>query len=181
MTAVSEIADRYASALFDLADEKKALDVVADDLRAVLKAAEESEDFVRFTRSLTLSREKQKSAMQAIAKKGKFNELTANFLGVIAGNRRLFALSAIAKRFLEELASRRGEMTAEVTSARPLTDAQMKALSDILKKSMGAKVSLEVYNNPDIIGGLIVKVGSKLIDSSVRSKLERLERAMKAV
>ncbi len=166
-------------ALFELADEQKSLDAVAQDLADLKTMLGESDDLRTVVRSPLLDREQQSQAVSALAEKAEMQQITRNFLGILAHNRRLFALSAIIDQFLDELSRRRGEMTAEVTSAQPLSEEQQKALTDILKQSLGAKVSLKTNVNPSLIGGLIIRVGSKLIDSSVRSKLDRLERAMK--
>jgi F-type H+-transporting ATPase subunit delta len=111
----------------------------------------------------------------------KVEDLTRNFVLVIARNRRLFALREIAEAYLAELARRRGEVTAEVTAASELSDEQKKALTEALGKSVSGKVQLDVRVDPAILGGLIVRVGSRMIDSSVRSKLQRLKFAMKGV
>ena len=168
--AESGLAGRYATALFDLADENKALDAVADDLVALQTALGGSADLTRLVRSPVLDRDEQWKAMAALLKKMGANDLTGKFLGVVTSNRRLFALSAIIRAYLEELASRRGEVTADVVSAHPLTDSQIKALEDSLKKALGGKVAIAPRIDPSILGGLIVKVGSRMIDSSLRTQ-----------
>lgn len=176
---VNEIAARYATALFDLADEQKALDPVADDLRSIQSLISESDDMRRMVRSPVISRDDQGKAMAAIMDKAAASELTAKFIGYLAAHRRLFALSAIIKSFLAELASRRGEVTAEVTSARSLNDEQAKAVEDALKKAVGGKVAVEHRVDPALIGGLVVKVGSRMVDSSLATQLQKLKLAMK--
>lgn len=176
---VNEIAARYAKALFDLADEQKALDPVAQDLRNVQQLVSESDDLRRMVRSPVISRADQGKAMAAILDKAGASELTSKFIGYLAAHRRLFALGAITKAFLAELASRRGEVTAEVTSARSLSDAQMGAVEEALKKVVGGKVAVEHRVDPSLIGGLIVKVGSRMVDSSLATQLQKLKLAMK--
>lgn len=176
---INEIAGRYAKALFELADEAKQLDEVANDLRAIQAALDESDDLRRLTRSPVISRADQGKAMEAVVKYLGVSELTAKFMAHASANRRLFALPAIIKAYLGELAARRGEIAAEVASAKPLTDAQMTALEDALKKAVGGKVAVSTKTDPSLIGGLIVKVGSRMIDTSVATQLQRLKLAMK--
>ena len=175
----SELTGRYAVALFDLADEGKALDAVAEDLMALQQALDGSEDMTRLVRSPVLDRDEQWNAMSALLDKMKANDLTKKFLGLVTANRRLFVLSGIIRAYLEELASHRGEVTADVVSAHPLTDSQVKALEDSLKKALGGKVAIAPRVDPSILGGLIVKVGSRMIDSSLRTQLQKLKFAMK--
>ena len=180
-TAVSGIADRYAGALYDLADEQKTLDDTAEDLRGLATMLEESEDFRRMIRSPVISKEDQAAASGAIVEKAGASDLVRRFVGAIAANRRLFALPAIIRSFLELLAPRRGFVRAEVTSAHELSDSQRQELSEALKASMGNEVSLDVQVDSALIGGLVVRVGSRMIDSSLKTKLERLQLAMKGV
>lgn len=175
----SELTGRYAVALFDLADEGKALDAVAEDLMALRQALDGSEDMTRLVRSPVLDRDEQWKAMSALLDKMKANDLTKKFLGLVTANSRLFVLSGIIRAYLEKLASHRGEITADVVSAHPLTDSQVKALEDSLKKALGGKVALAPRVDPSILGGLIVKVGSRMIDSSLRTQLQKLKFAMK--
>jgi F-type H+-transporting ATPase subunit delta len=175
------LAGRYALALLDLADETISLDAVADDLRALRRIIEQSEDFRRLLRSPLISREEQAKALAAIMEKAGFSETTRRFGQVLARNRRLFVLPQIIEGYLAELARRRGEVTAQVTSAVELSDAQRQALIDRLKATVGGKVQVDVKVDKDLIGGLIVKVGSRMIDNSLRSKLQRLQLAMKGV
>ncbi|MDW3204735.1 MAG: F0F1 ATP synthase subunit delta [Alphaproteobacteria bacterium] len=176
---VNEIADRYAKALFDLADDGKQLDAVADDLRTLGALLDESEDLQRLVRSPVISRADQGKAMAAVLDKTGAGDLTRKFVGHVAANRRLSALKAISKAFLAELAARRGEVTAEVSSAKALSDAQIAAVEEALKKAVGGKVAVSHKVDPSLIGGLIVKVGSRMIDTSVATKLQRLKLAMK--
>lgn len=176
---LNEIAARYATALFDLADAEQALDVVANDLRTVQQLIDESADLRRLVRSPVISRDDQSAAMSALLDKIEAGDLTRKFVGYVAASRRLFALRAISSAFLAELASRRGEVTAEITSARPLSDAQVASVSDALQKVVGGKVAIEHRVDPALIGGLIVKVGSRMVDSSLATQLQKLKLAMK--
>jgi F-type H+-transporting ATPase subunit delta len=175
----SAIAKRYASAMYELADEQKSLDKVADDLRGISLVLDESDDLRRLVRSPAIARDDQVRALQAIAKNSGMSGLASNFLSLIAKNRRLFALEAIIAAFLEILAERRGEVTANVTAATELSAAQRAKLTDAVKKAVGANAQIETRVDPDILGGLVVRVGSRMYDSSLRSKLQRLENAMK--
>jgi len=180
-TAVSGLAERYAKALFELADERKALDEVANDLRALRTLLDESADLRRLVRSPVLSRVAQGKAVAALAERAGFSGITRNFLGVAARNRRLFLAPGVIAAYLQELATRRGEVTAEVTAARPLSPAQAEAVSEQLRKAVGRKVSVDLRIDPSLIGGLVVKVGSRMVDASLKSKLTRLQLAMKGV
>jgi F-type H+-transporting ATPase subunit delta len=173
------LAGRYAAALFELADEGKALDAVAEDLKTLQNALGASEDLTRLVRSPVLDRDEQWKAMAALLDKMGVSDLTKKFLGVVTANRRLFALSGIIRAYLDELAARRGEVTADVVSARPLTDSQVRELEDALRKAVGGKVAIAPRVDPSILGGLIVKVGSRMIDSSLRTQLQKLKFAMK--
>lgn len=175
------IAERYASALYELADDAKALDQVAADLRALKAMIGSSPDFVRLIRSPVLDRADQAKAVTALAEKAGFHDLTRKFLGAVAANRRLFALASVIEAFLAELAHRRGEATADVTSAIALTPAQTAALEQALRSVVGSKVSVDLKVDPSLIGGLVVRVGSRMIDTSLATKLRRLRLAMKGV
>lgn len=175
------IAERYASALYELADEAKALDQVAGDLRALKAMMASSQDLVRLIRSPVLGRSDQAKAATALAEKAGFHDLSKRFVGTLAQNRRLFALSSVINAFLAELARRRGEATADVTSAVALTPAQTQALEEALKSVVGSKVSVDLKVDKSLIGGLVVRVGSRMIDTSLATKLRRLRLAMKGV
>lgn len=180
-TSLSDLAGRYASALLDLADEQKALDQVSGDLQTLRSMIGESEDLRRLLGSPVITRDEQRRAMSALMEKAGIGELTRRFVLVVANNHRLFALPAMIDGYLAELARRRGEITAQVTSARSLSDSQQAALLDALRSAVGSKVQLDLKVDPALIGGLVVKVGSRMIDSSLRSKLQRLQLAMKGV
>ncbi|MBL8644143.1 MAG: F0F1 ATP synthase subunit delta [Rhodospirillaceae bacterium] len=177
----SGLAARYAAALYDLADEQGALDTVAGDLKSLRKMIDDSDDFRRFIKSPVLTRAEQGAAIKAISEKAGLNALTQKFLGLVAANRRLFALPGIISAFLATLAARRGEVAAEVTSAAALSETQLGAIAAALKQTDGRKISLSSKVDPSILGGLIVRVGSRMVDSSIKSKLQRLKLAMKGV
>jgi len=178
-TGVSGLADRYAAALFDLADERKSLDQIADDLRHLRAMLGESAELRRLVRSPILSRADQRRAITAVAERAGLTPLTRNFLGLVAQNRRLFAVPAMIDAFLARLAARRGEVTAEIVAAQALTPAQLDAVNEQLRKAMGSKVAVEIRVDAALLGGLVVKVGSRMVDASLRSKLHRLQLAMK--
>lgn len=175
------LAARYALALYELADDQKALDDVAGDLQSLRQLLAESEEFVRLIRSPVLSRGDQSKGVAALCDKFGANALTAKFLGVLASNRRLFALPDVITAYLDELARRRGEVAASVTSAVELSKDEVEAVTDALRKVVGQKVSVNLTVDPALIGGLVVRVGSRMIDSSLRTKLQRLQFAMKGV
>lgn len=175
------LAGRYASALYELADGEKALDAVAGDLRSLRQALIESPELMRLVRSPVLSRDEQTRGITAVLEKMGAQALTRKFIGTVAGNRRLFALDAMITAFLAELAARRGEVTADVTSAVELSKEQLADVTDAIKKAVGQKVAVNLSVDPALIGGLIVRVGSRMIDNSIRSKLQRLQLAMKGV
>lgn len=180
-SGVSGLADRYAAALFELADERKALDEVANDLQQLRAMLRESGDLRRLVRSPLLSRAEQGKAIGAVTEKAGLSALTRNFLGLVAQNRRLFAVPDMIDAYLARLAERRGEVTAEVTAAQELSTAQLAAINEHLKKAVGSKVAVDVKVDPSLLGGLVVKVGSRMVDASLRSKLHRLQIAMKGV
>jgi len=181
-SATSGVAGRYASALFELADNAKSLDQVAQDLTALRTMANESPELSRLLASPVIGREAQSKALLALLDAAGIKGLTRSFVGTVAANGRARDLVAMASAFLAELAKRRGETTASVTSAVPLSPQQLQQLSDTLRSVLGgAKVSIDARVEPEILGGLVVKVGSRLFDSSIRSKLQRLQLAMKGV
>jgi len=181
MTGTAGLADRYAAALYELADESKALDRVASDLRQIAKLLDESADLVRLIRSPILGREEQGRAIKAVLDRAGVDALTGKFVGLVAKNRRLFALPAMIKAFLATLARRRGEIAAEVTAAAPLSPAQAEAVTAALRQAVGSKVSVETRVDPSLLGGLVVRVGSRMVDSSLKTKLQKLELAMKGL
>jgi F-type H+-transporting ATPase subunit delta len=178
---VTGLAERYGAALFDLADERKELDAVAGDLRALRAMLRDSTEFRRLIRSPVVTRAAQGKAIEAIAAEAKLSPLTRNFLGLLARNRRLFVLPEIITSYLQQLAERRGEVTAAVVAAQDLTPAQRAAVDEQLRKAVGRKVAIDLQIDPSLLGGLIVRVGSRMIDASLKSKLHRLQLAMKGV
>jgi F-type H+-transporting ATPase subunit delta len=180
-TGVTGLAERYAAALFALADERRALDQVASELRELRAMLAASGDFVRLIRSPVLSREEQGRAIEAVAERARLSSLVRNFLGVVTANRRLFAVPAMIEAFLAELAARRGEITAQVTAAQPLSEAQREALDEQLRRSIGSRASVDLRVDPSLIGGIVVKLGSRMVDASIKSKLQRLQLVMKSV
>src|SRR5205814_9180326 len=140
-----------------------------------------SGDFQRLIRSPILSRDQQGAAMQAVVEQAGLSPLVRDFLAVVARNRRLFAVPAMIEAFLAKLAARRGEVNAQVTTAQPLTEAQLAALNEQLRRSIGSRVSVDVRVDPGLIGGLMIKIGSRMVDGSIKSKLQRLQLAMKSI
>lgn len=179
-TGVSELAKRYATALFELADENKALDQVATDLTTLKSLLAESADLRRLVGSPVISRADQAKAMNAVMDAVEIGDTTRRFVGLVAANRRLFSLKGMIDAYLALLAKRRGETTARVTVARPLADEQIAAVTDALRAAVGGKVSVDIWVDPALIGGMIVRYGSRMIDTSVRTKLDKLQLAMKA-
>ena len=173
------IAARYASALFDIADERHALDQIEGDLQTLKRLLADSADLRGALRNPMFSSHDQGKAVAEIGKAAGLSQVILSFLGVLARNRRLFALDAIADAFLSELARRRGQMSVDVTSAQPLTADQTQRLTEKLNQTLAAKVKVNAKVDPSLLGGLVVKIGSKLIDSSIRTKLIGLERIMK--
>ena len=175
------IAHRYASAVFELAKEASKVKDIETDLDALHGALSDSEDFRNLIHSPIYTREQQGNAVDALAKKMKLSPTMANTLSLMASKRRLFVLPQLVKTLREKIAEDKGEVTAEVTSAKALTKAQSDKLAKSLKATTGKTVSLQTTVDESLIGGLIVKVGSKMIDTSIRSKLNSLQNAMKEV
>ncbi len=178
-TGVSALAERYATALFEIADERRALDAVANDLRQLRAMLATSADLVRLVRSPILSRLDQARAVGAIAQRAELSPLVRDFLAVVARNRRLFAVPAMIEAYLAILAARRGEVTAEVVAAQPLTEAQLALLGEQLRRTVGRRVTVDARVDKRLIGGIIVRVGSRMVDASVESKLRRMQLAMR--
>ena len=180
-SVLTQIARPYASALFDLAESENQLASVETGLSDVSRLIGESEDFSRFLRSPVIAADAKAQALDAILAKAKTNALVGNFLKLVARNGRLFALDQIIAGFRELAAKARGEIAAEVTSATPLTGEQVSALAETLKTKLGKTVTLNQFVDPSLIGGLQVKVGSQMIDSSLKTKLAAMKIAMKEV
>ena len=175
----ASLSGRYATALFSLALEGKAIDRVGASLAGLGAALSVSEDFRSLTTNPRVSRNAAMNCVAALAKAMKVDALTAKFLGVLAQNRRLGELGSVIASYAALAASHRGETTAEVTSAHPLTSPQVTALKAQLKSKVGRDVAVDVRVNPEILGGLVVKIGSQMIDSSIRTRLNTLAQAMK--
>lgn len=173
------LAGRYATALFELATEAKSLDTIAGDLARLRTLIDQNADLARVVRSPVFSREEQGKAMDALLARIGVDALTKNFIGLLAAKRRLFALPAIVTAFEGLVAKLRGQTTAEVTTAQPLKAEQRTALAGTLKDALKQEVRMTEKVDPSLLGGVIVKVGSRQIDSSLKSKLVRLERAMR--
>ena len=180
-SSVSGVAERYASALFDLAREQSLLPRVESELAALSGLLDVSDDFRRLVQSPVFSAEEQERAIGAIADRNKVSGLVGNFLRLVAKNRRLFALPGIITAFRDLAARGRGEVTAEVTSAHPLSGGQVADLKAALKDKLGKDVTLQARVNPAILGGLIVKVGSRMIDTSLRTRLMTVKTQLKEV
>jgi F-type H+-transporting ATPase subunit delta len=180
-SVLTQIARPYASALFDLAKSENQLAQVETGLSDISSLIGESEDFSRYLRSPVISGDVKASALDALLGKAKVNPLVGNFLRIVARNGRLFALDQIIVAFRELAAADRGETTADVTSAAPLNGEQVKALAETLKSKLGKSVTLNQFVDPSLIGGLQVKVGSQMIDSSLKTKLAAMKIAMKEV
>ena len=170
---------RYASALFDLASENGTVTAVEADLDRVEQAIRESEDFGALIRNPQVSRGDAGKIMDAIAPVLGLSDLTKKFMGVLAENRRLFALPEIIRAFHSIAAAQRGEATAEVTSAHPLDEGQIEQLRQKLEAREGRNVKIRTSVDADLLGGLVVTIGSKRIDSSIRTRLNSLAQAMK--
>lgn len=177
----SGIAERYAAALFDLAEERGELDRVAGDLKSLRAMLAESADLRRVVASPVINRAELYKAVAALAADAGLTVTVANFLGVLVHNGRLFSLEAAIRAFLARLAAKRGELTARVTSATPLTEAQVTAVAAALKRALGASAALESTVDPTLLGGLVVQVGSRMVDGSIKTKLQRLSLAMKGI
>ena len=175
------IAGRYATALFEIAKEERALDAVEKDVDALDTALAESSELQSLIASPVYSREEQAGAMAAIATKMGLTPTVAKTIGLMASKRRLFALPALIAAVKALIAIERDELTAEVTSAASLTKAQSDKLASTLKSSFGKDIKINATVDESIIGGLIVKVGSKMIDNSIASRLANLQKAMKEV
>jgi F-type H+-transporting ATPase subunit delta len=172
---------RYATALFELAEADQAFDEVERDLARFGEMMDSSEDLARMVRSPVFSADQQERAVTAVLDRAGIAGLTGNFIKLVARNRRLFAIRDMIRSYRALLAEHRGEVTAEVTSAEKLSEAQLGALKDELRISIGRDVQIETRVDASLLGGLVVKVGSRMVDSSLRTKLQSLKIAMKEV
>jgi len=175
------IATRYATALFELAKESGALTALESDIAGLGDAMAASDDLRAMIASPVVSRDDQSNAIAAIGVKLGVSELMANTLALMAGKRRLFVLPQLLANLADQIAAEKGEVTAEVSAARALTAAQSKKLAETLKARVGKVVKLKTTVDESLIGGLVVKLGSTMIDTSVKAKLAALQNAMKEV
>lgn len=176
---VAGVAGRYAAALFDLAREQNTLSEVEQDLGKFQQLYDESADLQRLVRSPVIAADDQARALEAVLGKAEVGALAKNFFALVARNRRLFAAPDMVRAFRALAAKARGEVTADVASAHPLTDAQADALKAALKDSVGKDVLLQTRVDPSLIGGLVVKLGSRMVDSSIKTKLQGLSLSLK--
>ncbi|MET0248766.1 MAG: F0F1 ATP synthase subunit delta [Sphingobium sp.] len=175
----ASLSGRYAVALFDLARDAGSLDTVAGSLAGLKAATQQSSDFKGLINSPVLSRDVASRTIATVAATMGLDSLTTRFLGVLAQNRRLSQLPAVIRAYETLLSNHKGEARAEVTSAHPLTDDQRAALQQSLRARVGREVSVDAKVDPAILGGLVVKIGSQMIDSSIRTRLNSLATAMK--
>jgi F-type H+-transporting ATPase subunit delta len=178
---VSGLAGRYATALFDLAKEKGEIDGTEDDLIVLESMLDSSGELNRLIRSPVIARDEQGRAMAAVVEKIGLGDLTKKFIGLLARNRRLFVLRRIIRSFVELSATGRGEVTAEVASAMLLSELQLSAIADQLSRAVGKNVVVRSRVDGNLLGGLVVKIGSRMVDNSLRSKLQRMKLVMKGV
>ena len=177
--SVSGVSGRYATALFELARDEKSIDAVKADLDKFNAMLSESSDLTRLVRSPVFAADAQLKALSAVLDKAGISGVAANFLKVLTNNRRLFAVADVIRAFGALVAKYKGEASADVTVAEPLSEKNLDALKAALKQVSGKDVTLNVKVDPSIIGGLIVKLGSRMVDSSLRTKLNSIKHAMK--
>ena len=177
--SVSGVSGRYATALFELAREEKTVDAVKADLDRFDAMLNDSPDLLRLVRSPVFSADAQSRALGAVLEKAEIGGIAAKFLKVLTANRRLFAVADVIRAFRALVARFKGEATADVTVAEALSDKNLDALKTALKSVTGKDVALNVKIDPSIIGGLVVKLGSRMVDSSLRTKLNSIKHAMK--
>ena len=178
---VSGVAGRYATALFELGREADVLDKILNDLNSFHEAMDASEDLRRLVSSPAFTPDEQLRAISAVLEEIKIDGLTANFLKLVAKNRRLFATPDMIKAFRTLLAHHRGQASAQVITAAKLEDGQVRALQQALNAALGKDVEIDQRVDPALLGGLVVKIGSRMIDTSLRTKLNSLKVAMKEV
>jgi F-type H+-transporting ATPase subunit delta len=173
------LAMRYATAAFDLAAEERALDRLFADLVAMKQMLGQSPELVRLVRSPVISRDQQASAMESVLKKAGAADLTRKFVLLLAHKRRLFMLADVIAAFEQLVARHRGEIAADVTSARALSLPETTELKRVLKDRFGREPRLTTHVDPSLLGGIVLRVGSRMVDSSLRTKLEALRARMK--
>ena len=177
--SVSGVSGRYATALFELARDERSIDAVRADLDRFEAMLADSADLKRLVRSPVFSADAQSKALSAVLAQAEISGISANFLKVLTANRRLFAITDVIRAFRALVAKFKGEATADVTVAETLNEKNLDALKTALKSVTGKDVTLNVNVDPSIIGGLVVKLGSRMIDSSLRTKLNSIKHAMK--
>ena len=177
--SVSGVSGRYATALFDLARDENAVDAVKADLGRFEALLDESADLERLVRSPVFTSDVQGKALAAVLEKAGIGGIAANFLKSLTANRRLFLVRDVIRAFGVLVSRFKGEASADVTVAEPLSDKNLEALKAALKEVTGKDVSLNINIDPSIIGGLVVKLGSRMVDSSLRTKLNSIKHAMK--
>lgn len=165
--------------MFELAKDAGKLDQIGDELASIVKLMDESRDLERLVESPVISRDEQRQAILEIADKAGLDELSRRFLGLLAEHRRLFALPGIAKAFGAMLAEHKGEVAAEVVSAVPLGEAELDSLKQSIAGYVGQAVTVETRVDPALLGGVVVRVGSRMLDASLRTKLKQLEQSLK--
>jgi F-type H+-transporting ATPase subunit delta len=175
------MAGRYATALFELALDSNAIDAVTTDVETFNRLIAESADLARLVRSPVFGADEQRNALTAVLERAGIGGLTAQFLKLVAANRRLFAVGQMIRAYRAMVARHKGEVSAQVTVAETLSDAHRTAIKDALDTITGKDVGLDVQVDPAIIGGLVVKLGSRMVDSSLRTKLNSIKHAMKEV
>ena len=175
----ASLAGRYASALFDLARDERQIDAVSHSLELLAQALVDSREFTEIVSSPLIDRDQAGKAFAAVAQQLSLDPITANFLGVLARNGRKNQLQSVIRFFRRLAAEHRGETTAEVVTANPLNDDQLAALRQQLRARAGRDVAIETRIDPEILGGIVIKMGSQMIDASIRTKLNRLAEAMK--
>jgi F-type H+-transporting ATPase subunit delta len=178
---ISGMAGRYATALFELALDNNAVDAVKADLGRFDALVGESADLARLVRSPVFGADEQTKALTAVLDKAAIGGLTAQFLKLVVAKRRLFAVREMIRAYRAMVARHHGEVTAQVTVAETLSELHRAAITDALKSVTGKDVGLDVKVDPAIIGGLVVKLGSRMVDSSLRTKLNSIKHAMKEV
>jgi F-type H+-transporting ATPase subunit delta len=178
---VSGMAGRYATALFELALDAHAVDAVKADLEAFDDLIVQSQDLARLVRSPVYTADQQMRAIAAVIERARIRSQAAQFLKFVASNRRLFAVRDMIRAYRELVSRHKGEISAQVTVAEPLGAAHLTAIKDALASVTGKQVEVDVRVDPAIIGGLIVKLGSRMVDGSLRTKLSAIKHAMKEV
>jgi F-type H+-transporting ATPase subunit delta len=173
------VAERYATALFELASEERAVETVSRDFAELKTLLAESPELARLVKAPVFSADEQKVGMDAVLRRMDAAPLTVKFVLTLAAKRRLFALNEIISAYERRIAEQKGEMSAEVSAARALSDAETAELKRVLKEQLGRDARLSTRVDPSLLGGLVVKVGSRMIDSSLRTKLEGLRAAMR--